>query len=108
MNSSCEEALDWKCCNLSGMNLELQVINSGDDKVLVRSEAELVGEAASERIDYLYPHGLHCIGPGEALSFYCFFDDERMSGFSHIEIADAGGNKYRAQITGRREDAMSC
>jgi len=104
-NSSCEDALGWKCINLQGMNLEIQVINAGQDKVFVRSEVELVSDAGSERIDYLFPHGLHPLGPEQAMSFYCSFDEERMKGFSQILITDKQGNQYSAKITGRAEKA---
>jgi hypothetical protein len=104
-NSSVEDVLGWKCCNLQDMNLEIQVTNRGREVARVKSVIVLKGEAGSERIDYLYPHGVHPIAPGEGLSFYCRFDEDRFARFTHAIAEDEAGTRYRAPITGRAEPA---
>jgi hypothetical protein len=105
INSSVEDVLGWKCCNLQDMNLEVQVNNGGGEAVRVKSAMELESGQGSEKIEYLYPPGLQPIGPREGLSFYCRFDEERFRRFSHIIIEDERGRRYRAEITGRSERA---
>ena len=106
INSSVEEALGWKCCNLMDMNLEIMVENLGPETAWIRSEVELAGEGTSERIEYLYPHGLHPIAPRDALSFYCSFDPDRFKRFSRIILVDGNGKRYQAAITGEEEPAL--
>jgi hypothetical protein len=105
MNSTCEDALGWKCCNLQGMNLEIHVENTGVKYVRVKSEVDLVGDGDTDRVGYLYPHGIHPIAPDEALSFYCSYDEQRFRNFSHIVVRDESGRKFRAAITGGGEAA---
>jgi hypothetical protein len=105
MNSSLEDVLGWKCCNLQGMNLEIHVINAGGKRLAVKSEAELEGPGLAERIDYLYPQGVHALEPGEALSFYCSFDERRFGKFTNIIVKDGAGARYRAAISGGAEAA---
>ena len=106
MNSTCEDALGWKCCNLQGMNLEIQVANSGVKHVWLKSEVDLVGDGAIDRVGYLYPHGTHPLAPDDALSFYCSYDERRFRRFSHVVVMDENGGRYRAAITGAYESAQ--
>jgi hypothetical protein len=105
MNSSLEEVLSWKCCNLHGLNLEVQVINGSAERMELNSAIELEGPAASERVDWLYPPGGQALLPGEALSFYGAYDEERFKGFTHVIIGDGRERRFRARITGEAEPA---
>ena len=105
INSSCEDALGWKCCNLQGMNLEIQVANTGVKYVWVRSEVVLVGDRDQDKVEYLYPHGTHPLAPDQVLSFYCTYDEHRFKRFSHIVVMDREGRRHQAAITGRHEPA---
>jgi hypothetical protein len=105
INSSVEDVLGWKCCNLQDLNLEIHVTNLGSDEVKIGSAMELQGEGGAERIDYFYPHGVHAIEPREGLSFYCRFDEERFGRFTQVVVFDEAGKGYRARITGKSEAA---
>jgi len=104
LDSSVEEVLGWKCVSLQDMNLEIHVKNNGPAPVGLKSEIELSGEDWSEKIDYLYPHGLHRIEPGEAMALYCSYDPEKTGRVSHVTITDEGGKRHRAAVTGRMEE----
>ena len=105
ISSSSEEVLGWKCINLQDMNLEVHVINQGRDLVRIKSQMELVGNGEAEKVDYFFPYGLHPLGPGQGLSFYCHFEEDRFKRFTGIIIEDDTGNHYQAPITGRSEPA---
>ncbi|MFO8057434.1 MAG: hypothetical protein R6V10_09075 [bacterium] len=105
-NSSCEEVLGWKCVNLMDMNLEVHVHNRGRDVIHLRSEIELSGNKGAERLDNLYPHGVHPLGPDQTMSFYCSSDDARLELYSNISVFDAKGRAYKAVITGHMEEAF--
>lgn len=105
MNTSLEEVLGWKCCSLPGMNLEIQVINQGDGPVRIKSEIEFLGANKSERIDYLYPHGVHSIAPRDRLAFYCSFEEDRFRDFTLVVVRDEYGHGLVAPITGDEEEA---
>lgn len=107
MNTACEQALGWKCCNLMDMNLEVQVWNAGNAPFFMKSEVFLAGEGGAEKIDYLYPHGVYAIAPGDALSFYCSFDEDRFRRFTRIIVQDGEGKKYHAAISGEKEELIA-
>ena len=105
--SGCEEVLGWKCINLHGMNLEILVVNTGRETIELKSEVEFMGESDRDRVDYLYPHGVHPLGPEQGMSFYCSYDEQRLQNFSHLQIREADSNRiFRAAITGREEKAV--
>ncbi len=106
VNSSMEEVLGWKCVNLQGMNMELHVTNEGRDTMRLRSEAVLMAAETERRIDYLYPHGVHELGPHQGLAFYFGFDEDEASRFDRVGVADDEGALYVAKITGSAEKAM--
>jgi hypothetical protein len=58
-----------------------------------------------ETVGYFYPYGEHELGPGEGLSFYCAFAEDRLARFTHVVVSDREGRRRRAAITGRDEDA---
>jgi len=105
LNSSVEDVLGWKCCNLQGMNLEVQVSNRGREEVVVLSAMEFRDREAGERVDYFYPAGTHPLGPQEGQSFYCSYDADRFRRFTHVIVTDRAGRRHRAAITGRDEPA---
>ncbi len=102
-NSSCEEVLGWKCVNLMDMNLEIHVHNAGRDMEHIRSEIELSGEAGVQRLENLYPYGIHPLGPDQTMSFYCSIDESLLELYSDIRVFDVKGRAYQAPITGRME-----
>ena len=105
--STAEAALGWKCCNLQGMNLELHVTNAGAGAVTVQSVAEFSGPSGRERVDYLYPHGAHELGPGVTMSFLCDFDENRLRSYERVTVFDGEGGAHQAGITGEMEEAKA-
>ncbi len=103
INSSCEDVLEMKCCNLAGMNLEITIYNHGPHPIVIASEMELIGAQTSEPLPYLYPHGLQTIAPRDLLSFYCPFDEHRFKNFAKVVVKDCEGKRCQATITGDKE-----
>lgn len=106
INSSVEAVLNFKCVNLMDMNLEVQVMNAGREVVGVRSEIELSTDSERERVDYLYPHGVHLLGPDQTMSFYLSYDERRFSRFTRIAVFDDQGHLHFATISG--DQLMPC
>ncbi len=76
MNSSIEEVLSFKCCNLHDQNLEIHLKNQGTEPVTVPSACRLVNENEHYQINTLYPAGGFTIMPGEAQACYSFLEEE--------------------------------
>ena len=98
MNSSLEEVLDFKCCNLHEQNLEIHLTNAGPEQLEVKSCCDLESEAESLRLDYLYPPGLHPLPPGETLAFYCTLDEKVLARFQRIVFYDSQGRRHASEI----------
>lgn len=98
MNSSIEEVLDFKCCNLRDQNCEIHVTNSGPEPLEVKSRCDLESETESLRLDYLYPPGLHSIPPGETLAFYCTLEETVLAKFQRIVFWDSQGRRHASEI----------
>jgi len=75
MNSSVEEILDFKCCHLQGMNLELSLKNQGDESFEAPTSFKLEPDEKSHPLFYLYPPWTQQIEPGTCLSLYCNMSD---------------------------------
>jgi len=98
MNSTIEEVLDFKCCNLREQNLEIHVTNTGPEALQVKSGCDLESEAESLRLDYLYPPGLQTIPPGETLAFYCTLEETVLARFQRIVFYDSQGRRHASEI----------
>ena len=98
MNTAMEEIFSKKCCAYHDMNLEIQVRNEGSSPVKVPSYCDFEGRGEIERIEYLMPHGVHLLQPGEAMSFYCSFDEHRWESVRKVVFYDNDGNPYGVEI----------
>ena len=98
MNSSIEEVLDFKCCNLHGQNLEIQVTNAGAEPLLVPSRCDLEGDQDTLPLDFLYPPGVHPLLPGETLAFYCTLDERVLSQYRRIVFYDSAGRRHEQDL----------
>jgi len=104
-DSSVEDLLGWKCCNISGMNLEVQVKNEGDSPIVIKGAMTFSGEGGETTISNMYPYGGGRIEAGDSLAFYCSADEKEMSGADRLVLEDGNGVRYEAKITGAFEEA---
>jgi len=102
MNSSIEDVLSFKCCNLHDQNFEIHLKNTGSDPITVSNSCELVNEQGERfRIDTLYPGGDNTIPPGEVAAFYCTLAEEIYARYDSIVFTDTDGTRYSALLTHR-------
>jgi len=98
MNSSIEEVLSFKCCNLHDQNCEIHLKNMGTDPIRVPNSCELIGEIPAFRIDTLYPGGTYTIAPGEVTACYCSLADEVFARYRSIVFTDTEGREHLAPL----------
>lgn len=102
MNSCVEDIFGFKtCCGARAFdqNLEVLVGNRGHVPVRVPSFCDLEGDWGSMRIDYLMPHGVFEIPPGETIAFYCQMDDRKWRASKRVVFYDTHGNAFPADVT---------
>ena len=98
MNSSIEEVLSFKCCNLHDQNLEIHLKNQGQEPVTVPSACRLVSDKEQYLIDTLFPAGGITILPGEAQACYGSLDETLYLQYQWIVFEDNQGKEYRAPL----------
>ena len=100
MNSSVEEVLSFKCCNLHGQNMEILLKNLGEEPLTVHGSCELLDNGQQERlrVDYLFPPGPYTLLPGEPLACYCSMADEVFNRYAWIVFRDTRGNEHRSSL----------
>jgi len=98
MNSSIEEVLSFKCCNLHDQNMEIHLRNNGQETVTLQGSCSLVNKEDQYRIDCLFPGGPYTIPPGEVVACYCTMLDEVFGRYSGIVFKDTEGQEYRAPL----------
>jgi hypothetical protein len=99
MNSSIEDVLSFKCCNLQDQNLEIHLTNLGSDPITVPNSCELVSERGERfRIDTLYPGGDYTIPPGEVTACYCMLAEEIYGRYDSIVFTDTEGREHLAAL----------
>ncbi len=101
MNSSIEEILSFKCCNLHDQNMEIHLKNLGPDSLTVPGLCELVGENEEDRfrIETLFPVGPYNLPPGEVVACYCTLADETYARYGWIVFRDTEGREHRAELS---------
>jgi hypothetical protein len=98
MNSSIEDVLSFKCCNLHDQNCEIHLKNNGPDPIRVPSSCELIGEDSGLRIDTLYPGGTYTIEPGDTTACYCTLGEEVFARYRTIVFTDTEGRQHSATL----------
>jgi len=100
MNSSVEEVISFKCCNLHDQNMEIHLKNLDEQPLTVPGSCDLVGEDEEERfrIDYLFPPGPYTLQPGELVACYCTLLDEVFERYQWIVFLDDQGREHRAPL----------
>jgi hypothetical protein len=98
MNSSIEEVLSFKCCNLHDQNFEIHLRNTGTDAISVPSACELLWEGIPFRIDNLYPGGTYTLAPGEVKACYCALAEDTYARYHSIVFTDKEGRQHRAPL----------
>jgi len=100
MNSSIEDVLSFKCCNLHDQNFEIHLKNTGSDPITVPNSCELVNERDEGfRIDTLYPGGTYTILPGEMTACYCTLAEDIYARYESIVFTDTEGREHLAPLT---------
>ena len=98
MNSGIEEILEFKCCNLLEMNLELIFQNTSDTPVEAPKEFVLQNESQQEKFSNIYPPWQQIIAPGEYASVYCSMDQIIWDRFKKVVITDNQGKEHQFPI----------
>ncbi|SHI76998.1 hypothetical protein SAMN02745216_00464 [Desulfatibacillum alkenivorans DSM 16219] len=98
MNSSVEDVIGFKCCNLPDQNLEIHVKNAGEKPVKALSRFVLDAGEKQVELTTVYPPGGQVIQPGEAAAFYCNMDDEEWKLYSSITAFDDQGGSFTAAL----------
>ncbi len=98
MNSSVEDVIGFKCCNLPDLNLEIQVKNLSAAPVKVPSRFILEGNADKMDLRTVYPPNGQTVQPGEPAAFYCTMDEEEWNTFTSITAFDAQGRPYKQEL----------
>ena len=93
MNSCVEEILEFKCCNLIEMNLELLFQNTGDAPVRVPNSFILENEEERKEFGNIYPPWKQIIAPRDCVSIYCNMDQIIWDKFQNLIITDDKGNE---------------
>ncbi|MBU2645445.1 hypothetical protein KKI24_12130 [bacterium] len=91
MNSDIVEVLEWKCCNISGLNLELIFHNVGKETVPVPDSFFLENSEGREYFSNIYPPWPQKILPRDYASIYCNMDDETWQKYQSLIIKDEKG-----------------
>jgi len=98
MNSSITEIMEWKCCNISGLNLELIFFNAGEEAVPAPSWFILEGGAGNTKVETIYPPWPQKILPRDYTSIYCSMDEAVWKRYDTLYIKLKSGQEYRYPI----------
>jgi hypothetical protein len=98
MNSSIEDVLSFKCCNLHDQNFEIHLKNLGQNPITVPSSCELIGEQGRVRLEALYPGGTYTIPPGEMTACYCTLAEDVYDRYQSIAFIDTEGREHLAPL----------
>ncbi len=98
MDSPTKLVLDFKCCKIPDQNLEIHLINEGEEPITVLNHFDLENDRETYRVDWIYPPGEHFVEPGEASAIYCSIDEDIMAMFSRIVFYDTTGRIWRETI----------
>lgn len=91
MNSDITEVLEWKCCNISNLNLELIFHNTGENIVTAPDKFTLVNDKERNTFQNIYPPWPQTIAPRDYASIYCNMDEATWKNFHSIIITDGNG-----------------
>ena len=94
MNSSIEEVLAFKCCNLPNQNLEIHLRNTGDRPLSLSCFFVLKNDSESRRVDNFYPYGDLALPPGEITALYCNMDASEWARYRTISFFEKTGREY--------------
>jgi hypothetical protein len=101
MNSAVEDIFAFKtCCGLKmfDQNLEIHLVNRGEDPVVVPGFFDLETPQGVRRITGLMPPGELRISPGEIKAFYCTMDENLWARAGRVVFYDQEGNRYPAAV----------
>ncbi len=94
MNSDVEEILEFKCCNLPDLNLEIHIRNMGENSIVAPSNFYLVGAKETLKVENVYPPWEQVVEPGDLVAIYCCMDQNVWRRFKRVKIFDAEGRDY--------------
>lgn len=98
MNSDITDVLEWKCCNINGLNLELIFYNSGEKEVVAPNSFILENDNEKITIDTVYPPWLQKIQPKDYGCIYCSMEDKIWQKYHTLTIKDESGQEHQFPI----------
>ena len=98
-DTSMEDVLAFKCCNLPDQNLEIHIRNIGEKSIGIQGYVELENDNETIRCNHLYPPWERTLPPGETAAFYCHMDKELWNRYKTLTVYDGNGKAYRFPIT---------
>jgi len=98
MNSDIEEVLEWKCCNISGLNLELIFHNTSEESVPAPNAFFLETDEEKIAVNTIYPPWPQDILPRDYASIYCNMDDALWNSSHTLVIKDKHDAEKRYPI----------
>jgi len=98
MDSDIVEVLEWKCCNISNLNLELIFHNTGDEIVAAPNAFTLTNGMERDTFHNIYPPWPQKISPRDYASIYCNMDEATWQNYHSLIITDESGTELRFPI----------
>lgn len=97
-DSSMEDVLGFKCCNLPDQNMEIHVRNIGDRPITIPGFIALENSTERKRLTHVYPPWERSLSPGETGAFYCHMEPAIWNRFDTLIIQDGEGKDYRFPV----------
>ncbi len=98
MDTPMRAVLDFKCCKIADQNLEIHLVNAGEEPITVLNHFDLENDRETYRVDWLWPPTEHPLEPGESSAVYCMMDEDVFAMFSRIVFYDTAGRAWRETI----------
>jgi hypothetical protein len=93
MNSGIQEILEFKCCNLSNLNLEIIVHNRGERPAAMPSSFALENDRERRIFKEVYPPWPQTVQPGDCCALYGAMDETIWNRYRRLVITDTDGNE---------------
>jgi hypothetical protein len=98
LDTPVEAVLDFKCCHLPGLNIEVLVRNRGCSPVTLCGPLRFTTpEGRPGHLD-LYPFWTVTVAPGDVIAFYGSLEAERLRRCAEFALADSQGGWHAARI----------
>ena len=98
VDSPVEAVLDFKCCQLAGLNIEVLVRNQGPVPATVGGPLRFTAADGSAGYLDLYPFGLVAVAPGDVAALYGSMDADRLRQCHRFTLCDGAGRVHAGRI----------